>query len=96
MLKDYKTLKTSGKAQEKFKNSLFVAHAGHVANETEAKAFLKEIKGLHKDADHNVSAYIVKTEDFLIFKYDDDGEPAGSSGKPIFKLLESKELIMQP
>jgi uncharacterized YigZ family protein len=93
MLKDYKTLKTSGKAQEKFKNSLFVAHAGHVANETEAKAFLKEIKGLYKDADHNVSAYIVKTEDFLFIKYDDDGEPAGSSGKPILKLLEAKELI---
>ena len=64
-----------------------------VANEIEAKAFLKEIKELHQDADHNVSAYIVKTEDFFILKYDDDGEPAGSSGKPIFKLLESKELI---
>ena len=93
MLKGYKTLKNSRKAQEKFKNSLFIAHAGPVANEIEAKAFLKEIKGLYKDADHNVSAYIVKTEDFLIFKYDDDGEPAGSSGKPVFKLLESKELI---
>jgi uncharacterized YigZ family protein len=92
-LKGYKTLKNSGKAQEKLKNSLFIAHAGPVANEIEAKAFLKEIKGLYKDADHNVSAYIAKTEDFLIFKYDDNGEPAGSSGKPIFKLLESKELI---
>lgn len=25
-------------------------------------------------------------------KYDDDGEPAGSSGKPVFKVLEMKEL----
>jgi uncharacterized YigZ family protein len=93
VLKSYKTLKNSGKAQEKFKNSLFKAHAGPVVDEIEAKAFLKEIKGLCKDADHNVSAYIVKIEDLLIFKYDDNGEPAGSSGKPVFKLLESKELI---
>lgn len=93
VLKSYKTLKNSGKAQEKFKNSLFIAHAGPIENEIEAKAFLQEIKGLYKDADHNVSAYIVKIEDLLIFKYDDNGEPAGSSGKPVFKLLESKELI---
>jgi len=93
VLKSYKTLKNSGKSQEKFKNSLFIAHAEPVVDEIEAKAFLKEIKGLYKDADHNVSAYIVKIEDFLIFKYDDNGEPAGSSGKPVFKLLESKELI---
>jgi putative IMPACT (imprinted ancient) family translation regulator len=28
----------------------------------------------------------------LAIKYDDDGEPAGSSGKPVFKILEMKEL----
>lgn len=93
LLKKYKTLKNTGKAKKEFKNSIFIGHSMPVANDIEARAFLKEIKGLHKDADHNVSAYIVKTEDFLIFKYDDDGEPASSSGKPVFKLLESKELI---
>lgn len=45
---------------------------------------------MHKDADHNVSAYSIKDEASLAFKYDDDGEPAGSSGKPVFKVLESK------
>lgn len=61
-------------------------------NENEAKAFINEIKRLHEDANHNVSAYLVKEEGSLALKYDDDGEPAGSSGKPVFKVIESKGL----
>lgn len=61
-------------------------------SEGEAKAFIKMIKELHKDATHNVSAYFVKEGNSFALKYEDDGEPAGSSGKPIFKLLESKEI----
>jgi uncharacterized YigZ family protein len=72
---------------------MFIGHARHVKNETETKAFIEEIKGLHGDADHNVSAYFVKGEEGSFdFRYDDDGEPAGSSGKPVFKVLESKGL----
>jgi uncharacterized YigZ family protein len=47
---------------------------------------------LHGDADHNVSAYFVREKNSFTFKSDDDGEPAGSSGKPILKILESKEI----
>lgn len=61
-------------------------------NEKEAKAFINEIKKLHEDANHNVSAYLVKEEGSFALKYDDDGEPAGSSGKPVFKVIESKKL----
>jgi uncharacterized YigZ family protein len=63
-----------------------------VKNETEAKAFISEIKKLHADANHNVSAYLVKEAGSFALKYDDDGEPAGSSGKPVFKVIESKGL----
>ena len=71
---------------------MFIAYARPVKSENEAKAFVKEIKELHPDANHNVSAYLVKNENSLAIKYDDDGEPAGSSGKPVFKILELKEL----
>ncbi|WP_048040824.1 IMPACT family protein [Methanosarcina mazei] len=91
-MNNYKTLKSSGKAQKEFKNSIFIGYARHVKTETEAKAFINEIKKLHKDANHNVSAYLVKEEGSLTLKYDDDGEPAGSSGKPVFKVIESKGL----
>lgn len=93
ILKSYKTLKCCGKAQKEFKNSLFIGYARNVEREDEAKTFIKEIKELHRDANHNVSAYIIKEKRSFALKYDDDGEPAGSSGKPIFKILESKEIL---
>ncbi|NLU56620.1 MAG: DUF1949 domain-containing protein [Methanosarcina thermophila] len=91
-MKNYKTLKSCGKAQKKFKNSLFIGYARPVESEHEAKAFIKKIKELHRDANHNVSAYFIKEKSSFALKYDDDGEPAGSSGKPVFKILESKEI----
>ncbi len=62
-------------------------------SEADAKAFIKSIKELHRDANHNVSAYFVKEKSSFALKYDDDGEPAGSSGRPVFKILESKEIL---
>ncbi|MDI9394118.1 MAG: YigZ family protein [Euryarchaeota archaeon] len=91
-MNNYKTLRSSGKSQKEFKNSVFIGHAKHVKNENEAKDFINEIKKLYEDANHNVSAYIVKEGNSFALKYDDDGEPAGSSGKPVFKVIESKGL----
>ncbi|HJH31219.1 MAG TPA: YigZ family protein [Methanosarcinaceae archaeon] len=84
----HKTLKSPGEAKKEFKNSTFTGHARPVKNENEAKEFIKQIKERHNDADHNVSAYLIKNNNELAMKYADDGEPAGSSGKPIFKMLE--------
>ncbi|MEZ5334717.1 MAG: YigZ family protein [Methanolobus sp.] len=88
----YKTLKSKGLAQEDFRNSVFIAYASPVENEDEAKDFILQIKNEHSDANHNVSAYLINSDNVLAMKYDDDGEPAGSSGKPVFKVLEMQGL----
>lgn len=88
----HKTLKAPGEAKKEFKNSVFIGHAHPVKNEDEAKDFIKQVKERHSDANHNVSAYLIKSGNNLAMKYNDDGEPAGSSGKPIFKVLELKEI----
>ena len=88
----YNTLKKPGQAQKDIKNSIFIAYAIPVENEEEAKSFVSAIKEKHNDANHNVSAYLINRDNVLAMKYDDDGEPAGSSGKPVFKVLEMKEL----
>ncbi len=93
ILKSYNTLNCCGKVQKEFKHSLFIGYARPADHEEEAKAFIKKIKELHKDANHNVSAYYIKEKNSFVLKYDDDGEPAGSSGKPVFKILESKEIL---
>ena len=89
---EHNTLEKLGKVRKDTKNSVFLGYAKPVNNETEASEFIKEIKQLHKDADHNVSAYLIKNSGELTVKYDDDGEPAGSSGKPIYKVLDLKNI----
>lgn len=88
----HKTLKSPGESKKEFKNSAFIGHAHPVKNEDEAKDFIKQVKERHSDANHNVSAYLIKSGNNLAMKYNDDGEPAGSSGKPIFKVLELKDI----
>ncbi|WP_445474895.1 IMPACT family protein [Methanococcoides methylutens] len=88
----YRTVRSDGVAQKEFKNSIFIGHAAPIRNEAEAKAFVLAVKERYSDANHNVSAYHIKNGSSLVAKYDDDGEPAGSSGKPVFKVLELKEL----
>lgn len=48
---------------------------------------------MHWDANHKVSAYFIKEKSSFAIKFDDDGEPAVSSGKPLFKMLESKGIL---
>jgi uncharacterized YigZ family protein len=91
-LTEHNTLEKLGKVRKDIKKSVFLGYAKPVNNETEASEFIKEIKQLHKDADHNVSAYLIKNSGELTVKYDDDGEPAGSSGKPIYKVLDLKNI----
>jgi uncharacterized YigZ family protein len=91
-LEVYTTLKSSGNSRKEYRNSVFIGYATPVNDEIEAKDFIDQIKEKHKDANHNVSAYVIKKDGTVAIKYDDDGEPAGSSGKPIYKVLEMKEI----
>ncbi|MBP2172035.1 IMPACT family protein [Methanococcus voltae] len=91
----YKTVGKFAKIEKVYKNSLFIGYVKPVDTEIEAKEFVNYVKELHKDATHNVSAYYIKEHEnnnYLAMKYDDDGEPSGSSGKPIFKVLELKNV----
>jgi len=87
-----KTIHGNGLAIKEFKKSRFIGNAFPVANETEAKRFVEDIRQRYPDANHNVFAYRITGDGNLVMKYDDDGEPTGSSGKPVFKVLEMKEL----
>jgi len=87
-LNSYKTIAKVGSSKKVFKNSVFIGYASPVKSEEEAKEFINKIKNHHSDANHNVYAYIVDNH----LKYDDDGEPSGSAGKPIMNILELTHL----
>lgn len=69
------------------RKSVFIGHAKRVETEEEAKEFINKIKNEHKDATHNVYAYIVG-ENMLIQKCTDDGEPQGTAGVPVLDVIK--------
>ena len=87
-MNSYKTIAKVGSSKKVFKNSVFIGYASPVKSEEEAKEFINKIKNHHSDANHNVYAYIVDNH----LKYDDDGEPSGSAGKPMMNILELTHL----
>lgn len=70
------------------KNSKFITNLFIVENIEEVNKYLILIKDKYKDANHNCYAYIVDN----IRKCSDDGEPSGTAGIPMMKVLEHKEL----
>lgn len=73
------------------KKSRFIGYAKHVSSEEEAAAFIAEIKSKHWDAKHNVYAYILG-ENGEIQRSTDDGEPAGTAGRPVLEIIRGEQL----
>lgn len=71
------------------KKSKFYSFAYYIETENEAKDILKEIKQKYKDASHVVYAYRLINK----AKYSDDKEPKNTAGKPIYDILEKKNIV---
>lgn len=78
-------------AEDLINKSKFIANTKHVVSEEEAIAFINEMKDKYKDATHNVSAYIINSN-IPTKRYDEDGEPQGSSARPILSVMEMEGL----
>ena len=87
----YFTIKDEAKAEFKEKKSIFIGHGKRVETEEEAKEFIQMVKDEHKEARHNVYAYIIG-EKRMIQRYSDDGEPHGTGGIPMLEVLKKSEL----
>ncbi len=74
--------------ETKIKRSLFICSLRYVETVVEAKYFINEISGAHKQATHNCWAYIVGDRGEISHS-SDNGEPSGTAGKPMLGVLES-------
>ena len=70
------------------KNSKFITNLFIVEDIEEVNRYLNLIKDKYRDANHNCYAYVVGN----IKKCSDDGEPSGTAGMPMIRVLERKEL----
>ena len=70
------------------KNSRFICYLYKTKNINDINNLLNNIKEIEKDATHYCYAYILDN----IKKSSDDGEPSGTAGIPILKVLENNNL----
>lgn len=85
----YYTVKDAATFEFEEKKSIFIGNVKRASSEEEAKQFISEIKSKHKDAKHNVYAYIIG-EDMRIQRRTDDGEPQGTAGIPVLDVIKNK------
>ena len=68
------------------KKSMFIATVRPVESEDEAVSFINETKKKYWDARHNCSAFVIGKRQELT-RCSDDGEPAGTAGRPMLDVL---------
>jgi uncharacterized YigZ family protein len=73
-------------------NSRFIATLAPVSGIDEARAFLRRVKKEFADASHNVPAYIIGGGNTVTEYSSDDGEPAGTAGRPVLTVLRGSGL----
>ena len=69
------------------KKSKFIGYIKPVSSVNEAEKFIKSVRELHPDTTHNVPLYRVMENGQEYFKYNDDGEPTNTAGKPMAEIL---------
>ncbi len=80
------------RVETKVSNSRFIASVAPVFSIEEARRFISRIRDDYSDATHNVPAFIIGGGSSLIEHCSDDGEPAGTAGRPVLSVLKGSGL----
>lgn len=73
---------------EEIKKSRFITLLAHTDGVEAAKAFVESAKAAHPDARHHCVAWVAgPPDDSQRLGFSDDGEPAGTAGKPMLAQL---------
>ena len=86
------TISTTVKTEIKIKNSRFITFALPVKNKEECQSIISKYQKLYHDASHVCFAYRIGVVDKQLFRYSDAGEPAGTAGAPIYKVIEGADV----
>lgn len=87
----YYSIKQTAQGEIEEKKSRFIATIRPVETKEEAEQFIAACKKKYPDARHNCSAYILGAEG-QIEHSSDDGEPAGTAGRPMLEVLRGEKL----
>lgn len=88
---NYKSVHKFGQDEIIINKSRFIGYASPINSEEEAIEFIDMIKKDHRDATHNVYAYVYG-ENSNIQRFSDDGEPSGTAGMPVLNVIKQEGL----
>ena len=91
-MKRYPIPAAETRIEVRVKNSRFLSTVAPVFSVEEAKEFVARIKEEFADATHNVPAYVVGHGPAVTAHCNDDGEPAGTAGRPVLAVLQGSGL----
>lgn len=87
------SLKKEAWFEQEIKKSVFIAHAKPVKSVEEAEVFIANEWDKYKDATHIVYAWSVGKElGNIQQRFSDNGEPQGTSGPPVFDVLDKNNI----
>lgn len=89
------TIRSAGSCDLVIRRSRFLGIAEHCGEHAEAEALLRRIRAEHSKATHHVSAWRLKAPRGGAgeHRFDDDGEPGGTAGRPVLQVLEGRSLV---
>ena len=87
MKDSFKTIQSKNSFELKIQKSRFIAQAFSFTNSEDLHKILSEVKKKYYDSAHNPFAYRLGL-DKAHFRFNDDGEPSGSAGKPILDCID--------
>lgn len=87
-----KTIEKNSIGEITVKKSKFITSIFYIENEEEANCIIKETKKKFFDARHNCYAFRVISNNLIVEKYSDDGEPSGTAGQPILNVIRGEDL----
>ena len=84
----YKTIQEEAVFEFEVKKSKFIGYFAPCSSREDAEEYILKIRNMHKQATHNVPAFILSLQDTKWCS--DDHEPQGTAGMPILKAIEGE------
>ncbi len=83
----FKTLASPAESKITIKGSKFLGYAFPAENLKEIELILHDIRKKYYDATHHCYAWQLGSDKDMTFRYNDDGEPSGTAGKPMYGAI---------
>jgi len=95
MAEPHRLLVKEGQVELLIKKSRFLGFVASCESETDARELLQSARRADPKANHHVYAWRILDEKSkqISHRFDDDGEPGGTSGRPVLQVLEANSLV---